>query len=72
MGVGTPSLIKKFIIVANSLFVAILYYDFLLTLGDEVECVWFVRKTISVWLFLVNRYFPLLAVSRRSLPEGLT
>ncbi|KAJ3490796.1 hypothetical protein NLI96_g1190 [Meripilus lineatus] len=41
--------------------VAILYYDFLLTLGDEVECVWCVRKTISVWLFLVNRYFPLLA-----------
>ena len=40
----------------------VLYYDYFLTLGDEITHVWRVRKTASVWLFFVNRYYPLLIV----------
>ncbi|KAJ3477712.1 hypothetical protein NLI96_g10277 [Meripilus lineatus] len=36
----------------------ILYYDWLLTLADEIEYFWSGSKSIVVWLVLVTRYFP--------------
>ncbi|KAI0791956.1 hypothetical protein C8Q75DRAFT_611254 [Abortiporus biennis] len=40
--------------------VAILYYDHLLTLGDEVQYMWFQGRNFP-WLFFMNRYFSILA-----------
>jgi len=37
----------------------ILFYDYSLTLADEVEYVWSRKKSWTFWLFLVNRYFPM-------------
>ncbi|TBU61122.1 hypothetical protein BD310DRAFT_921527 [Dichomitus squalens] len=41
--------------------VAILYYDFLLTFGDEYWRIWKNRKTVASGLFFLNRYLPVFA-----------
>ncbi|KAJ7135876.1 hypothetical protein C8R44DRAFT_869577 [Mycena epipterygia] len=38
---------------------ALLFFDFFLTLGDEVECIWKGRKTAMFYIFLMNRYCPM-------------
>lgn len=38
---------------------AILFYDHLLTLADEVKYAWSGSKSWTFWLFLFNRYFPM-------------
>ncbi|KAJ3488033.1 hypothetical protein NLI96_g3120 [Meripilus lineatus] len=35
---------------------ALFYYDWFLTLPDEVRYVWFAPKTTGVWIYLINRY----------------
>lgn len=37
----------------------ILFYDYLLTLADEIKYVWSGRKSFGFWLFTLNRYFPM-------------
>ncbi|KAF9789643.1 hypothetical protein BJ322DRAFT_1178306 [Thelephora terrestris] len=37
----------------------ILFYDYLLTLQDEIEYAWSGRKSWTFWLFIANRYFPM-------------
>jgi len=37
----------------------ILFYDYLLTLEDEVKYAWSGKKSWTFWLFIVNRYFPM-------------
>jgi len=39
----------------------ILYYDYFLTLSNEVTHIWSKPKLLSSWPFLLNRYFSLLA-----------
>lgn len=41
---------------------AILYYDTLLTFGDEVKFFWQEPKFGASWLFFINRYFSFFAV----------
>ena len=41
----------------------IVFYDWFLTLREEVQYAWLVPKTWGVWLFLLNRYFALITVS---------
>ncbi|KAJ7637242.1 hypothetical protein DFH06DRAFT_1219192 [Mycena polygramma] len=38
---------------------ALLFFDFFLTLVDEVECVWKGKKSSMFYLFLMNRYCPM-------------
>jgi len=38
---------------------AILFYDYLLTLADEIKYFWSGKKQWTFWLFLFNRYFPM-------------
>ncbi|KAF9786758.1 hypothetical protein BJ322DRAFT_1106877 [Thelephora terrestris] len=38
---------------------AILFYDWLLTLADEVKYVWFGKKSWTFWLFIAIRYCPM-------------
>ncbi|KAF9786763.1 hypothetical protein BJ322DRAFT_673089 [Thelephora terrestris] len=38
---------------------AILFYDYFLTLADEVKYVWSGKKSWVFWLFVFNRYFPM-------------
>ncbi|KAJ7487853.1 hypothetical protein FB451DRAFT_1225710 [Mycena latifolia] len=38
---------------------ALLFFDFFLTLGDEVNYVWKAKKTPMFYLFLMNRYCPM-------------
>lgn len=38
---------------------AILFYDYLLTLPDEIEYIWVARKSWISWVFVANRYFPM-------------
>lgn len=38
---------------------AVFFYDYLLTLADEVRYVWSGRKSWTFWLFVVNRYVPM-------------
>jgi len=40
-----------------------LLYDHLLTLPDEVQTVWKKKKTFPLYLFILVRYYALLAVS---------
>ncbi|KAJ7611150.1 hypothetical protein B0H17DRAFT_721077 [Mycena rosella] len=37
----------------------LLFFDFFLTLGDEVDYVWKARKTPMFYIFLMNRYCPM-------------
>ncbi|KAJ7152659.1 hypothetical protein C8R43DRAFT_1003209 [Mycena crocata] len=37
----------------------LLFFDFFLTLGDEVECIWKGKKTPMFYIFLMNRYCPM-------------
>jgi len=37
----------------------ILFYDYLLTLADEIKYAWSGTKSWTFWLFIVNRYFPM-------------
>ncbi|KAF9786761.1 hypothetical protein BJ322DRAFT_1106879 [Thelephora terrestris] len=37
----------------------VLFYDYLLTLPDEVNYVWPERKRWTFWVFMLNRYFPM-------------
>ncbi|KAF9786792.1 hypothetical protein BJ322DRAFT_1106900 [Thelephora terrestris] len=37
----------------------VLFYDYLLTLPDEVMYVWCERKSWTFWVFMLNRYFPM-------------
>ncbi|KLO13006.1 hypothetical protein SCHPADRAFT_940778 [Schizopora paradoxa] len=39
----------------------VLVWDHLITLGDEIECIWLRKKNMLVYLFLLNRYFTPLA-----------
>ncbi|KAG5730740.1 hypothetical protein E4T56_gene3480 [Termitomyces sp. T112] len=48
------SLIINFLHIAA---LSILFYDYLITSGDEVEYVWRRLKTKSTYLFFLNRYF---------------
>ncbi|KAI1798048.1 hypothetical protein LXA43DRAFT_1106377 [Ganoderma leucocontextum] len=41
--------------------VVILYYDFILTFGEEYWSIWKNRKTVASTLFLLNRYLPIFA-----------
>jgi len=47
---------KRFIVGAN----AIWFYDYFLTLSDEIECAWSRRNSANFVLFIANRYWPLL------------
>ncbi|KAF9786684.1 hypothetical protein BJ322DRAFT_1051375 [Thelephora terrestris] len=38
---------------------AIFFYDYLLTLPDEVKYVWSGRRSWAFWIFIFNRYFPM-------------
>ncbi|KAJ7727765.1 hypothetical protein B0H16DRAFT_1590148 [Mycena metata] len=38
---------------------ALLFFDFFLTLADEVECIWKGKKTTIFYLFIINRYCPM-------------
>jgi len=38
---------------------AVLFFDYFLTLADEVEHMWGAKKTIMFYIFLVNRYCPM-------------
>lgn len=37
----------------------ILFYDYLLTLSDEVKYAWSGKNSLAFWLFVLNRYFPM-------------
>ncbi|KAF9789853.1 hypothetical protein BJ322DRAFT_1208839 [Thelephora terrestris] len=37
----------------------ILFYDYLLTLEDEIKYMWSRKQSWTFWLFVVNRYFPM-------------
>jgi len=37
----------------------ILFYDYFLTLADEIEYIWRRKKSWIFWLFIINRYFPM-------------
>ncbi|KAF9789863.1 hypothetical protein BJ322DRAFT_1044619 [Thelephora terrestris] len=37
----------------------ILFYDYLLTLEDEIKYIWSRKQSWTFWLFVVNRYFPM-------------
>lgn len=37
----------------------ILFYDYLLTLADEIKYAWSRKKSWIFWIFIVNRYFPM-------------
>lgn len=39
---------------------AILYFDYLVTLPDEIRRIWFSRFTGATVLFLLNRYVPII------------
>lgn len=39
---------------------AVLFYDYMLTLSDEIEYFWSEKKRWTFWLFVVNRYFPII------------
>ncbi|KAJ3488565.1 hypothetical protein NLI96_g2756 [Meripilus lineatus] len=45
----------------------ILYYDWLLTLDDEVQYAWQAQKNTGVKLFLLNRYFSSLVLRKGEL-----
>ena len=45
--------------------VALLYYDWILTLNDEIEYLWLKPKSIVSCLILLTRYFPFSSVSGR-------
>ena len=45
--------------------VALLYYDWILTLDAEIEYLWLKPKSIISWLILLTRYFPFSSVSPR-------
>ncbi|KAM5533553.1 hypothetical protein V8D89_012769 [Ganoderma adspersum] len=51
--------------------VVILYYDFILTFGQEYWSIWKNRKTVASNLFLLNRYLPILAVCPTRVPPSL-
>ncbi|KAJ6571646.1 hypothetical protein B0H19DRAFT_1130581 [Mycena capillaripes] len=38
---------------------ALLFFDFFLTLADEVECIWKGKKSTMFYIFLMNRYCPM-------------
>ena len=68
IGIGPCSMIvSPFPTNLEGVSVVILFYDCLLTLGDEIELIWFrVSETTGIWTFLLHRYFSLFAVSQFS------
>ncbi|KAH7100819.1 hypothetical protein BKA62DRAFT_705712 [Auriculariales sp. MPI-PUGE-AT-0066] len=42
---------------------AVLVWDYILTFADEVKYIWHGRKSWPAFLFFVNRYFPIFAMS---------
>ena len=44
-----------------SVLVALLFYDYLLTFGDEVNCVWRRRLSTATVIYLLMRYPPFLS-----------
>jgi len=38
---------------------AILFYDYFLTLADEIKYIWIGKQSWIFWLFFFNRYFPM-------------
>ena len=47
---------------SDTLLIAILYYDHLITLGDEYWRIWRNLRVGASWYFLLNRYFAFFAV----------
>ncbi|KAJ3477399.1 hypothetical protein NLI96_g10492 [Meripilus lineatus] len=39
----------------------VFYYDWLLTLSEEIQFVWLAPRTGGFWIFLLNRYFTFFA-----------
>lgn len=37
----------------------IFFYDYLLTLADEIKYMWLEGKSFGFWLFILNRYLPM-------------
>lgn len=37
----------------------VLFYDYLLTLADEIRYVWTEERSCAFWIFIFNRYFPM-------------
>ncbi|KAF9784333.1 hypothetical protein BJ322DRAFT_842695 [Thelephora terrestris] len=54
--VGNDITAIRYYIVATG---TVLFYDYLLTLSDEIEYVWSEKKSFASWLFIFNRYFPM-------------
>jgi len=54
--ISTFTVIICLAIVLNQV-AAFLYYDHLITIGDEILYIWRPRKTASSYLFFLNRYF---------------
>jgi len=53
---GNDVIAAKYFGLANC---AILFYDYFLTLADEIKYVWPGKKSLTLWLFFANRYFPM-------------
>ncbi|KAF9789838.1 hypothetical protein BJ322DRAFT_561740 [Thelephora terrestris] len=58
IALGNDIIATKYYGVATT---TILFYDYLLTLADEVEYFWSKKKSWTFWLFIANRYFPMTA-----------
>ena len=41
------------------LLIGLLYFDYVLTSGDEITLIWTQKKTLVSYIFLLNRYLPL-------------
>jgi len=54
--VGHQITAGKYYIVATC---TVLFYDYFLTLGDEVKYAWSGNRSWAFWVFLINRYFPM-------------
>jgi len=53
---GQDIMAHKYYSLANG---TILFYDYFLTLPDEVKYAWSGKKSWTFWVFLINRYFPM-------------
>ena len=57
--------------VSDTSFLVIIFYDYFLTIDDEVERFWDRRPSMPTVLFFMNRYLPLLSIVPAALQEGL-
>jgi len=56
IAVGHEITAGKYYIIATC---TVLFYDYFLTLGDEVKYAWSGKRSWAFWIFLLNRYFPM-------------